>query len=123
MAPRRKRSPVATSHLTGAQHSRRLSAERERCSGMACRCAIDFVAGCVADGLPVRAQVAPRPIGVLQGLGSTLNPFVLTEGYREVANLPLDERVRQLRDPDRKARSYVRQLQALGFTVTLTPAA
>jgi N-acyl-D-aspartate/D-glutamate deacylase len=65
---------------------------------------IDFVGGCVADGLPMRAQVAPRPIGVLQGLGSSINPFVVTEGYREVASLPLPERVRQLRDPERKAR-------------------
>ncbi len=65
---------------------------------------IDFVGGCVADGLPMRAQVAPRPIGVLQGLGSSINPFVVTESYREVASLPLPERVRQLRDPDRKAR-------------------
>src|SRR3954452_21371867 len=65
---------------------------------------IAFVDGCVADGLPMRAQVAPRPIGVLQGLASTLNPFVVTEGYREVAALPLPERVRQLRDPGRKAR-------------------
>jgi N-acyl-D-aspartate/D-glutamate deacylase len=65
---------------------------------------IDFVAGCVADGLPMRAQVAPRPIGVLQGLASTLNPFIMTEDYRTVAALPLPERVRQLRDPQRKAR-------------------
>ena len=45
---------------------------------------IDFVGGCVADGLPMRAQVAPRPIGVLQGLASSLNPFVVTAGYREI---------------------------------------
>src|SRR5215207_3521951 len=65
---------------------------------------IDFVDGCVADGLTMRAQVAPRPIGVLQGLASSINPFAVTAGYREIADLPLAERVRQLRDPARKAR-------------------
>jgi N-acyl-D-aspartate/D-glutamate deacylase len=65
---------------------------------------IAFVDGCVADGLTVRAQVAPRPIGVLQGLGSSINPFVVTAGYREVASLPLPERVRQLQDPERRER-------------------
>jgi N-acyl-D-aspartate/D-glutamate deacylase len=65
---------------------------------------LDFVARCRADGLPVRAQVAPRPIGVLEGLGSSINPFVVTPSYREIAALPLDERVRLLQDPERKRR-------------------
>jgi N-acyl-D-aspartate/D-glutamate deacylase len=65
---------------------------------------LDFVAGCRADGLPVRAQVAPRPIGVLEGLGSSINPFVVTPSYREIAALPVDERIRLLQDPERKRR-------------------
>ena len=65
---------------------------------------IDFVGRCAADGLPMRAQVAPRPIGVLQGLSSSINPFAVTPSYREIAKLPLAERVRLMSDPERKAR-------------------
>jgi N-acyl-D-aspartate/D-glutamate deacylase len=65
---------------------------------------LEFVAGCRADGLPVRAQVAPRPIGVLEGLGSSINPFAVTPSYREIAALPVDERVHLLRDPERRRR-------------------
>jgi len=57
-----------------------------------------------ADGLDVRGQVAPRPIGVLLGYEATANPFLLCAGYQEVAALPIDERVVALRDPERKRR-------------------
>jgi N-acyl-D-aspartate/D-glutamate deacylase len=55
-------------------------------------------------GLDVKAQVAPRPIGVLLGLQATANPFLFCPAYGEVAGLPLAERVAALRDPERKAR-------------------
>ncbi|OYW82121.1 MAG: amidohydrolase, partial [Hyphomonas sp. 32-62-5] len=57
-----------------------------------------------ADGVPIRAQVAPRPVGVLLGLELTLNPFSAHPTYREIADLPLPERVKRLRDPDFRAR-------------------
>jgi len=56
-----------------------------------------------ADGVPIRAQVAPRPVGVLLGLELTLNPFSAHPTYREIADLPLAERVTRLRDPDFRA--------------------
>jgi N-acyl-D-aspartate/D-glutamate deacylase len=52
-----------------------------------------------ADGLPIRAQVAPRPIGVLLGLQATMHPFSGQAAYREIARRPLAEQVRTLRDP------------------------
>ena len=58
----------------------------------------------VEDGLPMRAQVAPRPVGVLLGLELTLNPFSAHPAYREIANLPFEARVAKLRDPDYRAR-------------------
>jgi N-acyl-D-aspartate/D-glutamate deacylase len=58
----------------------------------------------VADGHDVKAQVAPRPIGVLLGLTVTANPFVLCQSWGELAFHPLDERVASLRDPERKRR-------------------
>ena len=65
---------------------------------------VGFVASCVADGLPVRAQVAPRPIGVLEGLEASVNPFSRCPSYKEVAALPLDQRVAALSDPERRRR-------------------
>ena len=63
-----------------------------------------WVNGCVADGLPMKTQVAARPIGVLQGLTATLNPLVLCPSFQEVAQLPLPELVLALQDPERRAR-------------------
>ena len=53
----------------------------------------------VADGLPMKAQVAARPVGVLLGLELTLNPFTTHPDYRAIAGLPLAERVAHLSNP------------------------
>jgi len=52
------------------------------------------VEAAVDAGLPMKAQVAGRPVGVLFGLELTLNPFSQHATYREIAHLPLAERVR-----------------------------
>jgi N-acyl-D-aspartate/D-glutamate deacylase len=65
---------------------------------------LDFAADCRGEGLDVKAQVAPRPIGLLSGYTASVHPFMLCASYHEVAALPLAERVTALRDPDRKAR-------------------
>jgi len=52
----------------------------------------------VAAGLPMKAQVAPRPVGVLLGLELTVNPFTHYPVYREIAGLPLEARVARLRE-------------------------
>jgi N-acyl-D-aspartate/D-glutamate deacylase len=51
------------------------------------------------EGLPMRAQVAPRPVGVLLGLELTMNPFSAHPSYAAIAKQPLAERVTALRDP------------------------
>ena len=48
--------------------------------------------------------MAPRPIGILLGLTTTLSPFTTRPSFTEVAHLPLDERVSAMADPARKAR-------------------
>ncbi|HEY2734766.1 MAG TPA: amidohydrolase family protein, partial [Polyangiales bacterium] len=55
-------------------------------------------------GLPMKAQVCGRPVGILFGLELTLNPFSHHPSYREIARLPLATRVSQLRDPAFRAR-------------------
>ena len=55
-------------------------------------------------GLAMRGQVAPRPIGILLGLTTTLSPFTTRPSFSEVAKLPMAERVAALSDPARKAR-------------------
>ncbi|MBA2933864.1 amidohydrolase family protein [Sphingomonas sp. CGMCC 1.13654] len=63
--------------------------------------ALDDIAG---RGLPVRAQVFPRPIGVMMGLELSLNPIVNRPAYAAIAHLPLADRVAELRRPETKAR-------------------
>lgn len=55
-------------------------------------------------GLAMRGQVAPRPIGILLGLTTTLSPFTTRPSFTEVARLPLGQRAAALADPSRKAR-------------------
>ena len=56
------------------------------------------------DGLPIRAQIAPRPIGILLGLQGTLNPFSAHRAFAEIKNKPHAEKLRIMRDPDFRAR-------------------
>jgi N-acyl-D-aspartate/D-glutamate deacylase len=65
---------------------------------------IDLAVRLRADGLDVKAQVAPRPIGVLLGLEASANVFTPSRAYQKVAGLPLDDRVIALADPDRRRR-------------------
>jgi N-acyl-D-amino-acid deacylase len=57
-----------------------------------------------AAGSEVTAQLLPRPIGLVIGLQLTGNPFVLYPSYREIAHLPLAERVAEMRRPEVRAR-------------------
>ena len=65
---------------------------------------LELTESAVRDGVPMRAQVAARPVGLLMGLEASLHPFSGCAGYREIESLPLAERVVQLRDPERKRR-------------------
>ncbi|MGE4243113.1 N-acyl-D-amino-acid deacylase family protein [Ramlibacter sp.] len=55
-----------------------------------------------ADGLPIRAQVYPRPTGVLYGLSLSYHPFRFHPSYLAIHDLPLPERVKAMRDPARR---------------------
>jgi N-acyl-D-amino-acid deacylase len=53
-----------------------------------------------ADGLPLSAQMAGRPIGVMMGIGTALNPFTVRPSYKHLESLPIEEQRRRLRDPE-----------------------
>jgi len=57
-----------------------------------------------ARGLPIKGQVAARPIGLLLGLECSLHPFVTCPSYRAIARRPLADRVRELRNPELRRR-------------------
>jgi len=58
----------------------------------------------VGAGRVMRGQVAPRPIGIVLGLTTTLNPLLMRPSYMAIAKLPLNERIAKLKDPAVKAK-------------------
>lgn len=56
-----------------------------------------------AEGLPMRAQVCGRAVGLLLGLDLSMNPFSLHASYRPLDALPLAEKVARLSDPQLRA--------------------
>lgn len=57
-----------------------------------------------ARGLPVRAQVQGRPVGLMLGLQGSVHPFITRPSYRAISGKPLAERVAIMRDPVFRAR-------------------
>jgi N-acyl-D-amino-acid deacylase len=53
-----------------------------------------------AEGLPLTAQMAGRPIGVMMGIGTALNPFTVRPSYKRLESLPIEEQRARLRDPE-----------------------
>jgi N-acyl-D-aspartate/D-glutamate deacylase len=65
---------------------------------------LDWAAEATAAGLPIKAQVLSRAIGVMLGHELTLNTFYTCESYVKLAHLPFDEKIRELRRPETRAR-------------------
>jgi N-acyl-D-amino-acid deacylase len=57
-----------------------------------------------ADGVAMRGQVSGRPVGSLFGLELSTHPFLRTATYESIADLPLAERVAQMRRPEIRER-------------------
>jgi N-acyl-D-amino-acid deacylase len=62
-----------------------------------------------AEGLTIRGQVLPRPTGALLGLDLSLHPFALNPSFRPIADLPIEEKVRALREPELRRRLLAEQ--------------
>jgi N-acyl-D-amino-acid deacylase len=57
-----------------------------------------------AQGAHVTAQIAGRPIGVMLGIGTALNPFSIRPSYRELDGLGIAEQRARLADPTLRRR-------------------
>ena len=62
------------------------------------RTSLDALAEARADGLQIKAQVAPRPVGMLYGLDLSFHPFSLHPSFRPLLDKPLAEKVAAMRD-------------------------
>ncbi len=58
------------------------------------------------NGLPIRAQVSGRPIGLVLGLSVTLNPFSGHPSFKEISNLSLNEKLKIMKNSDFKNRIF-----------------
>ncbi len=67
-----------------------------------------------AEGIEIRAQVAPRAIGLLLGLQASLNPFCTLPTYKAIAEQSLAARVAALRDADFRRRLLAEAAEATG---------
>ncbi|HEY6234084.1 MAG TPA: amidohydrolase family protein [Candidatus Elarobacter sp.] len=68
------------------------------------RTLLDMIEAATEAGLPIAAQVAPRPLGVLLGLQASLNPFSTHPSVHALAAEPLATKVATMRDPAFRAR-------------------
>lgn len=65
---------------------------------------LDWVGEARTEGLPIRAQVLGRAIGLVYGHELTLHPFYSTATYEAMATLPLPDRLIQLCRPEVRER-------------------
>lgn len=65
---------------------------------------LDWAAQASAEGLPIKAQVLSRAIGVMLGHELTLNTFYTCPTYVALAQLSFEEKIRQLRQPEIRKR-------------------
>lgn len=65
---------------------------------------LELLGQATADGLEMRAQVAPRPVGLLLGHQCTLQPFLTNSAFKPLAKLDFEHRIHELHKPEVKAR-------------------
>ncbi|MEC9153910.1 MAG: amidohydrolase family protein [Pseudomonadota bacterium] len=61
---------------------------------------LDRIALANSDGLPIFGQVLTRPTGIMLGFEISQNPFINRPSWNMIADLPLDEKLERLRQPD-----------------------
>lgn len=61
---------------------------------------LERIAVANADGLPIFGQVLTRPTGIMLGFEVSQNPFVNRPSWNKIADLPYDEKLAILRQPN-----------------------
>ncbi|MDC1359937.1 amidohydrolase family protein [Gammaproteobacteria bacterium] len=60
-------------------------------------------------GKNIRPQFPGRNVGLMFGLESSLHPFIQYPAYKEIADLPLDQKFKVMKDPDFKKKLLSQQ--------------
>jgi N-acyl-D-aspartate/D-glutamate deacylase len=68
------------------------------------RTTLNGIAAANAAGEKITGQVLPRPIGLMLGFEISMNPFMLCESWKEVADLDFPDKVAVLRTPEFRAK-------------------
>lgn len=68
------------------------------------RAQLDRIEAAQHAGLDIRGQVLSRPVGMMMGLKSSMQPFYQRPTFLSLADLPLAEKLEKLRDPEVKAK-------------------
>ena len=71
---------------------------------MAWQDALQVVDQANASGVSMKAQVLPRPIGLVMGLTLSAHPFCLCPSYLAIKDMPLDRRLAEMRKPEVRRR-------------------
>ncbi|WP_029433086.1 amidohydrolase family protein [Blastococcus sp. URHD0036] len=75
---------------------------------------LSLLAEARADGVAMHAGVGSRPVGMLIDLESRIHPFSHRPTYRALAELPVDERRRRMRDPQVRTAVLAEESEGLG---------
>jgi len=57
-----------------------------------------------SKGAMVTAQIAGRPVGVMLGIDTALNPFSIRPSWNDLLKLPAEERIKRMQDPAFRAK-------------------
>jgi len=76
---------------------------------------LSLISDATSAGLPIRAQVCGRAVGIVLGLDTSMNPFSDRPELRALQGIPLAERVAKLRSPELRARLCARTREPHGF--------
>ena len=64
---------------------------------------LSMVESAQSEGLDIRGQVLSRPVGMMMGIPSSMNPFYRRPSYMALDDLPWETRLERLKDPETKS--------------------
>src|SRR5271165_1964545 len=74
---------------------------------------LDEITAANEAGIPIRAQVASRGVGVLMGLQCTVHPFIMNPVFQTIRHLPVSELAARMTDPEMRAAILAAQTDQL----------